>query len=245
MQLRLTRRAFEDLALVADVYARLPATEFVDTNDVIRSFVELRSQDPKGQERTSLPVTSAPVYNLHHGRHRGLTWHDEDSEVVWLLGVGWHESGSRDDAYAVLKRRDEAGDLMPTEQDYLDLEMTLEESRSFVVQVGEQAPVLLAEARERSGEEVRGVIAGRLGVVVQVEVVIIPCEDESLEEVWVGFEMPPLPGACALPPQPEWIRVVLAAMIPIGGLENLEFGGTFPRVGGSRANEIVVCWRSF
>ena len=53
--------------------------------------------------------------------------------------------------YTVLKRRDEAGDLMPTEHDYLDLEMTLEEARSFVVlQVSEQAPALIARARGAS-----------------------------------------------------------------------------------------------
>lgn len=246
MQFRLTRRALDDLDLDVETYARRPASDFVEAHDVVRAFVDQRSQDPKGQEWTKLPVTSAPAYNLHHGRYRGLTWHDEDNDVVWLLGVGWHESGSRDDAYTVLKRRDEAGDLMPTEQDYLDLEMTLEEARSFVVQVSEQAPALIAEARGRPGEEVRGVIAGRLGVGVQVEVVVIPGEDERLEEVWIGFGLPPLPGACELPPQPEWIQVVLAAMIPVeAGLENVEFGGRFPRTGGSKPNEIVVCWRSF
>lgn len=246
MQFRLTRRALDDLGISIEHYARRPATDFVDAHDVVRAFVERRRQDPKGQEWTKLPVTAAPAYNLHHGRYRGLSWHDEDSDVVWLLGVGWHESGSRDDAYAVLKRRDVAGDLMPSEEDYLDLEMTLEEARSFVVQVSEQAPALVAQARERLGEEIRGVIAGRLGVGVVVEVVVVPGEDESLEEVWVGFEMPPMPGACELPPQPEWIQVVLAAMIPVEtGLENVEFGGSFPRPGGSKANEIVVCWRSF
>ncbi len=246
MQFRLTRRALDDLDLDVDTHARRPASDFVEAHDVVRAFVDQRSQDSKGQEWTKLPVTSAPAYNLHHGRYRGLTWHDEDNDVVWLLGVGWHESGRRDDAYAVLKRRDEAGDLMPTEQDYLDVEMTLEEARSFVVQVSEQAPALIAQARERPGAEVRGVIAGRLGVGVQVEVVVIPSEDETLEETWIGFGMPPLAGACELPPQPEWIQVVLAAMIPVeAGLENVEFGGTFPRAGGSRPNEIVVCWRSF
>jgi hypothetical protein len=45
---------------------------------------------------------------------------------------------------------------MPTEPDYLDLVLTLEEARSFVVQVNEQAPGLIAEARTRPGEEVSG-----------------------------------------------------------------------------------------
>jgi hypothetical protein len=246
VQFRLTRRALEDLDLDVETHARRPASDFLDAHDVVRTFVDQRSQDPKGQEWTKLPVTSAPVYNLHRGRYRGLTWHDEDNDVVWLLGVGWHESGSRDDVYVRLKRRDEVGTLMPDEQDYVDLEMTLEETRSFVVQVSEQAPALVAQARERPGEEVRGLVAGRLGVGVQVEVVVIPGEDETLEEVWVGFGMPPLAGACELPPQPEWIQVVLAAMIPVeSGLENVEFGGAFPRPGGTRPSEIVVFWRSF
>ena len=246
MQFRLTRRALEDLGLSVDDHAGQPATAFQDAHDVVRAFVDRRTQDPRGQEWTNLPVTSAPVYNLHYGRYRGLTWHDENSDVVWLLGVGWHEAGSLDDAYEVLKARDEAGTLMPNEQDYLDLEMSLADAALFVVRVSEQAPALVAAARQAPGAEVRGVIAGRLGVGVVVEVVVIAGEDESLEEIWVGFGMPPLAGACELPPHPDWILVVLAAMVPAQvSFDRLDFSGSFPRAGGSRPNEIVVCWRSF
>jgi len=246
VQFRLTRRALDDLSLSIEDYAHRLATDYVDAHEFVRAFVERRQQHAKGQEWTSLPKTAAPVYNLHHGRYRGLTWHDEESDVVWLLGVGWHESGSRGDAYAMLKRRDAAGTLMPTEEDYLDLEMSFEEARSFVVQVREQAPALVARARERPGVETRGVIAGRLSAGVVVEVVVVTDEDESLEEIWIAFELPPTPGASALPPQPEWIQVILAAMLPFeAGLDDVEFGGSFPRPGGSRSNEIVVCWRSF
>lgn len=107
-----------------------------------------------------------------------------------LLRVGWHESGSVDDAYAVLKARDQAGTLMPNEQDY------------------QEAPAPVGQARQTPGREVRGVIAGRLGVGVLVEVAVIAGEEESLEEIWVGSEVPPLPGATELPPQPEWIMTV-------------------------------------
>ncbi|HEX9992625.1 MAG TPA: hypothetical protein VGB14_06845 [Acidimicrobiales bacterium] len=48
MPFRLTRRALDDLAL--DTFARRPANDFVDVHDVVRAFVEQRSQDPKGQE---------------------------------------------------------------------------------------------------------------------------------------------------------------------------------------------------
>lgn len=246
VQFRLTRHALEDLSLSIDAYAGRPATDFQDAHDVVRVFVERRSQEPKGQEWTNLPVTSAPAYNLHHGRYRGLTWHDEDSDIVWLLGVGWHEADSRDDAYEVLKARDQAGTLMPSEQDYLDLEMSFAETELFVTQVSQQAPALVDEARQTPGQEVRGLIAGRLGVGVLVEVVAITGDDESLEEIWVGFEMPPVGGACELPAQPEWILAVLAAMVPVQiSFSDLDFSGAFPRAGGSRPNEIVVCWRSF
>ena len=246
MRFRLTRRALEDLGLAIEDYAARPATDYTDAHDVVRVFVERRRQSPIGQEWTNLPVTAAPAYNLHFGRHRALTWHDEDSDVVWLLGVGWHESGSVDDAYAMLKARDRAGTLMPSEQDYLDLEMSLEDARSFVVQVSQEAPALVNRARQTPGKEVRGVIAGRLGVGVLVEVVVIAGEDESLEEIWVGFELPPLEGATALPPQPDWIMAVLAAMVPVYvSVEALDFSGRFPRSGGSKPNEIVICWRSF
>jgi len=246
VQFRLTRAALADLSLSVEEYSCRPATDYRDAHDLVRAFVERRAQDPKGQEWTNLPVTSAPAYNLHFGRYRGLTWHDEDNDVVWLLGVGWHESGSTDDAYAVLKARDEAGTLMPDEQDYLDLEMSLDEARSFVAQVAEQAPALVARARGVPGQEVCGVIAGRLGVGVVVEVVVVPGDDDSLEEIWVGFEMPPHRGACDLPPQPEWVLAVLAAMVPVHiSLLDLDFGGAFPRAEGTRPNEIVVCWRSF
>ena len=246
MQFRLTRHALEDLGLSIDAYAGRPATDFQDAHNVVRVFVERRSQEPKGQEWTNLPVTSAPAYNLHHGRYRGLTWHDEDSDVVWLLGVGWHEADSRDDAYEVLKARDQAGTLMPSELDYLDLEMSFAETQRFVTQVSQQAPALVDEARHTPGQEVRGLIAGRLGVGVLVEVVAIAGDDESLEEIWVGFEMPPVAGACELPAQPEWILAVLAAMVPVQiSFSDLDFSGAFPRAGGSRPNEIVVCWRSF
>jgi hypothetical protein len=221
VQFRLTRRALEDLGLAIEDYAARPATDYTDAHDVVRAFVERRRQSPIGQESTNLPVTAASANNLHFGRYRALTW-------------------------SVLKKRDSAGALMPEEQDYLDLEMSLEDARSFVAQVSQEAPAIVEQARRTPGTEVRGVIAGRLGGGVLVEVVVVVGEDESLEEIWVGFELPPLEGDMQLPAQPEWIMAVLAAMVPVHvSAEALDFCGSFPRAGGSKPNEIVICWRSF
>ncbi len=245
MQLRLTRRALADLGLDPRQYSRRDARDYVSAHPVVRAFVERRSQGPRGQETTHLPVTAATVYNLHVGRSRGLTWHDEEADVVWLLGAGLHESGSAADAYAVLKERDRAGSLMPDEADYLDLEMTASETADFVRQVALQAPQLVDEARRNPATEVRGLIAGRLEVGVQVERADDPVTGDFLEEVWIGFRMPPQPGPTELPSQPEWALAVLAAMVPVPvSFSDLDFGGTFPRPGGTAPNEIVVCWRS-
>jgi len=244
MQLRLTRRALDDLDLDISKFGRLDATAYSAESPVVEAFVERRSQDPTGQETTQLPVTNATVYNLHAGRYRGLTWHDAASRVVWLLGVGWHESGSKTDAYAVLKGRDEDGTLMPDFDDYLALELTRAEADSFVALVANEAPKLVAAARREPGSEITGCIANRINLTVTVETIDV--DGESLDEVWVAFEMPVDPGDPQLPPYPEWIVAVLGAMVPVEvGVADLDFASAFPRPGGSRSNEVVVCWRSY
>jgi hypothetical protein len=241
VQLRLTRRALADLGLDTLALARRPAGDYADRHEVVRKFVELRSQSPVGQESTQLPATKAPVFNLHCGRWRGLTWHDEEAGVVWLLGAGWHETGSIDDAYERLKRRDRDESLMPTLEDYLDLEATWEENRDFSYQVSQEAPALLAQARSHFDVEVHALIAERLELAVLIHREAV--EDGCLEEIAVGFSLPPRDGTVRLPPQAEWILIVMAALVepPITS-DDLDYGQPFPRGGGSRANEVVVCW---
>ena len=79
------------------------------------------------------------MFSLHAERWRGLTWHDQDADVVWLLGAGYHRSGDRSDAYANLKRRDADGELFPDEQDYFDVEP---DPKPFVEAIAETAPAL-------------------------------------------------------------------------------------------------------
>lgn len=243
MHLRLTRRALDDLGLPVGELCCRDAVTYADQSAVVKAFVGLRSQSPIGQEITRLPVTGAPVFNLHAGRHRGLTWHDEESGVVWLLGVGWHESGSADDAYAVLKARDDAGTLFPGEDDYLDLELTLEEAKDFAVVVGKEVPALIKEARANPGSEIRGRIAGRINLGVAVDVVVIV--DTEAMQLWVAFEMPFDEGEVGLPQTGDLVRTVLAAMVPVEvHLDDVDFAAEFPRPGGNKPNEIVVSWCS-
>ena len=235
MELRLTRRALADLGLDDRVLAGRRAEEFIDLHPVIAAFVQRRGQDPEGQETIQLPVSRAIVYSLHAGRWRALTWWEPDLGVVWLLGAGYHRSGERSDAYAVLKRRDEADELFPTEQDYLDLEP---DPADYVEAVIREAPNLVVQARQVPGEEIPANLAGVLDVSVMA--VVVEEAGQLLEEIWVGFSMPP---KGPIPPHPAWLLVALAALFPSAEPEDLHHGGLFPRPGGNRHGEVVVCWR--
>jgi hypothetical protein len=235
VDLRLTRRALDDLGLDPQVLAGRPAPDLVDRHPVIAAFVERRGQSPEGQEAIQLPASRATVYSLHAGRWRALTWCEEELGIVWLLGGGYHRSGERSDAYAALKRRDETDDLFPTEQDYLDLEP---DPTPYVEAVARDAPALLARAREAPSVEVHGDLRRVLDV--SLVAVVIEEAGQRLEEIWVGFSMPP---KGAVPPHPEWLVVALAALFPEAEPEDLHHAGKFPRPGGNRPGEVVVCWR--
>jgi len=225
VDLRLTRRAFEDLELDPSEYAPRSARACAGAHEVVHAFVERRGQSPIGQETTRLPASPQVVYNLHAGRWRGLTWHDEEADVVWLLGVGYHRSGERGDAYEVLKRRDEADNLFPEEQDYLDLEAAFDDGLAFVEAVAEEGPAILRQARERPGERVTAVIAEALDIGVLVEVVVIDGAEE--EEVWVGIALPPI-AHLRFPPG-EWITVLLAGVLgPSANLDDVDLPGVVP-----------------
>lgn len=221
-QLRLTQRALDDLDLDRDL-GWLPADEYQDQHEVVRGFVALRGQNPRGQETTVLPVTKATVWNLHVGRYRGLTWFDKRHSVVWLLGVGWHEQGSRDDAYEVLKARDSTGDLFPKAADYRCLVPSSERfARDLLV-----APVeAIRCALDNPGEEIIRTIGGVLEVSVLAECVQV--SDHSMCEIFLSLHMPPqvmgvLPSG--------WEMTVLAAFAPGVDGADMKFQPRFPRRG--------------
>jgi hypothetical protein len=213
-QLRVTRRALADLGLSVELHAGLVADDFVESHEVVRAFIKQRGQMPEGQETTTLPATAAVVFNLHHGRYRALTWFDRPRRIVWLLGVGYHESGSREDAYAVLKRRDEAGELFPTEQDYRDV---VPDTRSFLAAAWRELPRLLQRAEGHVGTPV----AATIHDVLDVEILIDPVqvEGETFAETTVRFHMPPrMPGV--LPG--NWMERLLPLVFPRAEAHEIE-----------------------
>lgn len=231
MLLRVTRRALADLDLDVQALAGRPAEEIADQHRLIAAFVNQRSQRAEGQEAIQLPSSKATAFSLHAERWRGLTWHEEELDIVWLLGAGYHRSGDRGDVYAELKGRDAADELFPTEQDYLDLEP---DPANYVEAVSRDAPRLMEEAAANLGAEVTGDLAGALDVSVLVR------EVDGIREVWIAFSMPP---KAQVPPYPEWLLVALAALLPEADHADLQYGEAFPRPGGSKRGEQVVYWR--
>lgn len=231
MRLRVTRQALVDLGLSVDNAGRR-AEDLAELHPILGAFVERRSQSAEGQESTLLPSTKAVVWNLHRGRWRALTWHDSDDDVVWLLGAGWHESGSIDDAYAMLKSRDANDELFPTIDDYLDLE-TDADPHAFVAALASEASGLVAASFDTKRS-----VESTLGDTVQLRLAVR--EVEGRFELWLGFAMPPLTDR-ALPG--EWKMAAVAAFGPGVALEDVNFTpGAFPAMWGRArsAYEVVV-----
>ena len=225
MDLRVTRRTLEkDLGLTADLLAQ-PVERFTEEHPILLAFHQMRSQNPEGQETTQLPKSKQVVYNLHAGRYRGLTWFDEDDDVCWLLGAGFHQSGSRSDAYIVLRNTDEAGDLLPTETDYRALYQWRRNSGAselddLVRLVAQEGPELLSAAMSSPGARIGRI----LGDALEVEILVEETFDEGvvLRQYTVTFVMPPhRPGI--LPSGSAWQLPLIFAFLPhtaeIGDLE--------------------------
>ena len=77
-----------------------------------RVLLELE-KDPYGMT-TELRSPLHEYRSLHVGRFRAVVKIVDRDVVVYILGVGWHESGSRDDIYAKITRAIEAGAILLT-----------------------------------------------------------------------------------------------------------------------------------
>lgn len=181
-------------------------------HEVCKAFIAKRSQSPVGTEKVQPLNSNVQVYTLHAGRWRGVTWHDQEEDIVWLLGCRFHRSGEREDAYPFFKDLDAAERLLPTEEDYL-IHFDLQ-ARELPVRLQEVAQEILERARRRRGEELREVIGGTFPVSVVVE------RENELEQVWVAVSQRLLGGE--IQPPPEWLRFIVAAFFPDAPFDALQ-----------------------
>lgn len=65
----------------------------------------------------NLANSAGRLWNLHAGDYRGVTWHDESADVVWLCASGFHRSGDPEDTYRKVERLDAEDRLLPTEDE--------------------------------------------------------------------------------------------------------------------------------
>lgn len=127
-------------------------------NSCIDAFFERRENDPDGGERGEriAQVRSRPVFSLHSGRMRGVTWFqtDLDRGLVWLLAAEIHDDRHKgsSDAYDIFAALNRAGRLFPADIDYrrLELDRRREDTSSFADDVRRDAAELV-EASVKDG----------------------------------------------------------------------------------------------
>jgi hypothetical protein len=159
--LRISERCLvEDFGLADAV--TLPVEHLEDLagerSGLIRAFLVQRSTDPEGppEDRMSgLATGGVPIYILRHGaRYRGLTWHDVEAGVVWLIAAHFaHRSGEASDSYIYFRTLTRE-QLRPSEHDLR--RMREQEANQAVEGILGVIPALLREAGAEPGHEVRG-----------------------------------------------------------------------------------------
>ena len=166
---------------------------------------------------------------------RGITWHDEAHDICWLVGATSQHN------YALFEERSLNDEIRPTAEDYADLGLFSQETEdTFIDLVIAQAPELMALAVDRPNTEHRMPIAGAVDTGVFVEVLVVPGEGE-IEEVFVSFQLPPLPG---MQVPSDFCEAIFWLLVPDAQETEIDRDiGHHPRPGGKRPGEIVYRWR--
>lgn len=203
LYLRATIRCLdEDLEGTTAEDAERPVEDL--DNELVRKFVSMRSQDPKGTEKVQPLENASEVYTLHATEWRGATWHDRNHDAVWLLAGRFHRSGKPEDSYPHFKALDADRRLLPTEDDYALLLAI--QAETFVSDVMEKASGIVEEARRRSPAEVRAVVG-------TVPISVAAVNDGGIEFLYVAIMMSEWSDDGPEPPA-NWITILWAAFFP-------------------------------
>jgi hypothetical protein len=230
--LRITIRCLEeDLGL-----SPAPVSEPVESlikNQVVRAFVEKRSQKPEGLEKVEPLTSNIVAYSLHAGELRGVTWHDRDLDVVWLCACRLHRSGKSDDLYPYAKGLDQNGRLLPTEE---DLDALIE------VQQRQALEALLQEAADRLEEATANpgnIIEFRLGGSIPLRLFVE--REEGIEAHWLI--VPTRPPEHAWRVAQDWMSFLMGAFFPhASSWEDLSAPGVAPGGFDLEPGETAFCW---
>lgn len=177
-QLRVTCRCIRE-----DLGVGEPPIQFDDLirHPIVGALQSKRAVETLGPKTVGADAGDLSLYHLGMGDdHRGATWWDSTSEVVWLCAYGLHRSGEPDDAFQYFQQLIAAERIYPTPEDYEWLEVDLAEG--FAVRVGPDAQHLLEAAMGQPGQEIAGTVGG-IAIGIYVEVV------ETLHETFVIFNL--------------------------------------------------------
>lgn len=241
-QLRITHRCLlEDLGFTADDLERPLdelATRASDAAKFVRTFIEKRGIDPVDEDSIEgLATGRIPMHPLRRGeRIRGLTWHDRDANVVWLVAAHFaHRSGERGDSYAYFRGL-RAGQLLPEEVDYLRFreQQAIRAADAILDYIDPALRSALADPNQEvrldvGGVPVRVLVTRATPPPPRLKVAVSMRRTES------GFE-----------PPPWWIPAILARCYrrPFGGWDDLPY--TDDRsFGGRRLGHDEVAFESY
>lgn len=166
-------------------------------------LVELRRiapRSPQGQKRI-LSIAEPLVYRLRVSSVRGVTWVDEEHDVVWLCAVHRREQGSDDDAYAWFASLHATGRLLPSEDDRLRdrAEAVIRLQR----ELGAEMLHLVDAALIRKGTELAADLGGYLPCRV------LALASGGVEEIWCALSARATDGAHV----PDRLRDILFATL--------------------------------
>jgi hypothetical protein len=186
-----------------------PGASFEDVlnTPIIKAFTSKRAERTEDTRQVNDVRCKVPIWVLARGDdHRGGTLFDAENKVVWLVATRLHRSGAPDDFFPYCVALDRRRRLLPSAADYEKL--FDERAERFVYQMRVEAPLLLQKAAASPGTEVTGVLGGRFGVAVTLEV------DDDIEVTTVAIKVGETPW--------EQLMLILAAIHADGGWEPID-----------------------
>lgn len=161
-----------------------------DLHEIVQALRTKRDVTTTGGKTVGPAAGDRTIYHLGRGDdHRGATWFDSASRVVWLCAYRFHRSGTPNDAFPYFGKLIASGGIWPRPEDYYWLEA--DRAARLAERLPEAAQDLLAAARTTPNRERRAMIGfSDVGVVVEVI--------DSLEETYVALDMRTVAGPSAL-----------------------------------------------
>lgn len=191
--------------------------ELARRHEIVAKFRKMRAQHPTGMEKLRDVPSRLDIFNLHAGRERGVTWHDRQYDVVWLLAVGHHSSGDIDDAYPHFVKLARQGALLPTVDDY-ELVIRDHDSRDVPVVLAQLNSLSrLAVAKPYESHSI--VLANGVRVTLRADVVKERGRLVAVE-LWLAIAVANL--------QPGWLALNRAGVLPTQGGGIWDYATTFP-----------------